>query len=833
MKLPPKVLQAVKEWRKEGYPNVSDTTKRLLRYWFYEDHIFEGHPEFEDGMPFNFWECQREAIESIIYLYEVCEYESLYEISRGFEVNINFDPNEDNWANYCLKMATGSGKTFVMAMALVWQYFNHRFEEGTKSTDKFLIIAPNLIVLDRLMDGFAGGGVFKEFPFFVPDEWKSEFDLQILEQSSDNPVHGEGVVHVTNVQQFYDRSKEEVDNPIQNLLGEEPTQGEELSSDADLKEIIKDYDKVIVFNDEAHHAHKETQWNEVLKEIHGEKERIFLQLDFTATAWDIAREQQVHLPHIVYNYSLKRALEAEPPIIKNPIIATIEGQQNPASEKVIKQYLPQIRTAKRYLERRKEDLEDVDKKPVLFVVCQLTDQADEVAEYFKEDLGYGDKVLVIHTYLQKSKYGQKGDVKKDDIEKAREAAKNIDDNKYEVIISVGMLQEGWDVRNVSIILPMRAFGSSILVEQTLGRGLRRMFPNNPDANDNLYVIEHPRFRDLWEEKIKEQDLDIRISSEEDVYQETNKVYVMKDKEEFNIEIPIMKGGIVSTKPDLSKIELTELPQDILSLEDIEVVTPKVIEQQLKDKKKVGEWKLEFDFAPTKEEYFAFLAQGILKKAGSRSQVSKLIPILRRYIKNHFFEESIKEIDKEILKKINSFEVRNKVAEAFVKELNALGRESKDYKSVSKYDLTETKPWHTNKPVYKADKTVFNALPYPKTSSYEKDFMRYLDNRKEVESYTKIFSKIPLRISYYDEEKGVRYYIPDFIVKTRDKFYLLETKGEGYDRMTPVKQKAEAGKRWCENASEFTEEDWEYGKIVQNDFEKGRGKSMDQLIKVSE
>ncbi len=62
------ILQAVKEWRSNGYPNVSDTTKRLLKYWFHEDHIFEDHPDFEDGMTFNFWECQREAIETIIYL---------------------------------------------------------------------------------------------------------------------------------------------------------------------------------------------------------------------------------------------------------------------------------------------------------------------------------------------------------------------------------------------------------------------------------------------------------------------------------------------------------------------------------------------------------------------------------------------------------------------------------------------------------------------------------------------------------------------------------------------------------------------------------------------
>ncbi|MFW5988539.1 MAG: DEAD/DEAH box helicase, partial [bacterium] len=788
------------------------------------------HPDFEEGTPFNFWECQREAIETIVYLYEVCEYKSLYEISRGFGINIKFDPNEDYWAKYCLKMATGSGKTFVMAMALVWQYFNNMYEQRNDTTANFLIIAPNLIVLDRLMEGFEGGGVFKDFPFFVPDEWKSNFDLQIIKQTSEEPTHSTGVVHITNVQQFYERNQDKETNPVQELLGQKPVEGEEFLSRKKLKDLIKNYDKVIVLNDEAHHAHAETQWNEALHYINGDSGRILLQLDFTATAWDIAKNQQVQLPHIVYNYSLKKALEADPPIIKNPIIASIEGQPHPASDEVVKLYRPQIHAAKNYLEKRKKELADVEKKPVLFVVCQLTKEANKVADYFRDDLSYRDKVLVIHTYLRGSKYGRKGDVKRDEVEMAREAAKNIDNNKYEIIISVGMLQEGWDVRNVNIILPMRAFGSDILVEQTLGRGLRRMFPHNPDVNDNLYVIEHPRFRDLWEEKIEAEDLDITIKGGEGAYQESNKIYVAEGKEEYNFKIPVMKGGIISTKPDLDKINLKDFPENIISLKEIDIVTPKVIEKQLKDKKIIGKWKLNFNFAPTKEEYFAYLAKGILKNVGSSSQIAQLIPILQQYIKNYFFKEEIKIIDKEVLKKLNNFEVRDKIADIFINKLNKLSRDKKDYKSISSYNLLDTKPFHTGKPVYKAKKTVFNALPYPKNSEFEKQFMRYLDYQEEVEAFTKILTKFPLRISYYDEEKGVRYYIPDFIVKTEEQFYLLETKGEMLDKLPSVEEKSNAAKSWCKNANLFTDNKWKYVKITQNIFEKRKHHSFKRMVK---
>jgi hypothetical protein len=103
------------------------------------------------------------------------------------------------------------------------------------------------------------------------------------------------------------------------------------------------------------------------------------------------------------------------------------------------------------------------------------------------------QVLVIHT-------DKEGDVTKADLEDAREAARDIDlpINKVKVIVSVLMLREGWDVRNVTVVLGLRPFTSSakILPEQGVGRGLRLMQGISPDRTQTLEVMGTQAFEDF-------------------------------------------------------------------------------------------------------------------------------------------------------------------------------------------------------------------------------------------------------------------------------------------------------------------------------------------------
>jgi len=121
--------KAIITWREDGYSNTTDTTRRLLRFWFGEDHIV-------DSEPFGFWFCQREAIESLIYVYEVMKKRNFIDMARDFGAGPiqGYDPSYDQYPLYAFKMATGSGKTFVMALSIVWQYVNWKKENKNDYT---------------------------------------------------------------------------------------------------------------------------------------------------------------------------------------------------------------------------------------------------------------------------------------------------------------------------------------------------------------------------------------------------------------------------------------------------------------------------------------------------------------------------------------------------------------------------------------------------------------------------------------------------------------------------------------------------------------------------
>jgi type III restriction enzyme len=139
----PALRQEVAQWKQAECPGITKTTKRLLNWWFRNDH------RTPRGTRFSYYASQREAIETLIYACEVKKVQRVGELlttyARGQKLAI---PVRDDFAPYALKMATGSGKTKVTAMAMVWQYFNAALGEGNKYASTFLLIAPNVIVLD-------------------------------------------------------------------------------------------------------------------------------------------------------------------------------------------------------------------------------------------------------------------------------------------------------------------------------------------------------------------------------------------------------------------------------------------------------------------------------------------------------------------------------------------------------------------------------------------------------------------------------------------------------------------------------------------------------------
>jgi len=822
------IKSAVAAWREKNYAGASLVTRRLLDFWFNEEHWLR------DGNEFRFWRAQREAIEALIYVYEVCRYHNLYSLARNFGVSLTFDPTTDNWPKYCFKMATGSGKTFVMALAIVWQYFNRflRTEHGCRYTSKFLLIAPNLIVLDRLNEAFEDNAIFQNFPF-IPPEWEADFDLQLVYQSQVTVPHAFGTLYLTNVQQLYGEREPEPANALHDALGPYVAKEHPLTR-VDLERALVEHPDLLVLNDEAHHVHSDDlEWAKAIARLHDAgrargKQGLVMQLDFSATPYTGAGDRKVFFPHIIYDYPLAAAIRDQ--VVKRPKIGEIEHAPEPLTKDYVRRNRLQIDTGVEVFRQFQRDFQPTGKKPVLFVMADQTRNADKVGAYLERE--HRLKTLVIHTDTA-------GVITKKDLERAREAARSIDSNEYEAIVSVMMLKEGWDVKNVCVIVPLRSYESAILAEQTLGRGLRRMTPPTAGWEEKLIVIDHPRFRDLWRAEIRNEDLDIEITAARRAYEPANVVRVDPSKLQYDFFIPVLAGGITRDVRRLTDLDVDSLPRGLFRWADITLPTVMYREKDLLTQKTDLERELSFDYTDHYEIYLANITKAILSHCAASAQFAEIVPKVRQYIEKRLFDQPVDMADPDTVRKLNHLPVREKIRDVFVDAILRLQVVEEPYQLVERWRVSqwnEGKAFHTSEPVYSAKKTVFaggeqEGLPYPRGSEYEKRFMRYLDEQDEVLAYAKVLPRMPLRIPYHDTQGYLRHYTPDFVVKTAEGYFLLEPKGEGWDTQEDTPAKVQAAVDWCQKVSELTGEHWAFVKILQPDFERFQSLPFGQLISI--
>jgi type III restriction enzyme len=825
IELDEKIKQAVVKWRQEDYNGVSEVTKRLLNYWFVEDHFDE-----RSGRQLSFWENQKEAIEALIYVYEVMKYDTLLKLSKGFNVSLPLSL-DDPWSKYGFKMATGSGKTIVMELAIVWQYFNKIFntDNGVRYTNRFLVIAPNLIVLDRLYQGsFESLKEIKNLPF-IPPEWKDYFDVQLVLQSEKVPRHSRGIIYLTNIQQLYEREQQPL-NPVDEILGSKPkSEDDPIAGWEYLWTSLTQEEDLMVINDEAHHIYYDSpsEWynsvkgiDEILRSKFGKG--ITCQLDFSATPKDSKGNL---LPHIIYDYPLKKAIRDG--IVKYPIIGIVSGVPKPPTQDYVTRSKVQIDIGLKLLNEYKEKLKPTKKKPVMFVMCDINKHADQIADYIKSEKGLNEKVLVIHTDTT-------GEITKKDLPKLRQDAREIDTNQYEVIVSVMMLKEGWDVRNVVVIVPLRAFDSPVLPEQTLGRGLRKMEPFMRDNKERLTVVDHPKFKQLWDAEVKYGDLDAEIKDIKDVKPELHVVMPDPKKLKYDLEIPLLEGSLIKWVPQISKLDVTSLRSKVFNIDEIEV--PKVLykEKELLTQKIIREEEIAFDYTDNYDLYLSFMVSGILRRNRlPRLHFPELLPKVDEYIKEYLFNKPIDTSNKDVVLKLNHPFVREYMASEFSNAFKELYQQIEPPTYIAgKYKVSDTQVMHTSKSedhLYAPKKSIFNLIPAD--SIFEVDFMKYLDAQEDVEAYTKVLrNMMPLHILYYDMQNYARYYIPDFIIKSRCGYYIVETKGKELDQMQDVRYKDKAANAWCKRITELTKDTWKYVKILSEDFYSNRSLSFCELVK---
>ena len=288
-----KIRRAVDAWRDSGYEGASEVTQRLLEFWFEEDHNVE---EFD--APFRYYFCQREAIETLIWLEEIAgqwDAKALIEAYGSIQqkdllsMNVEFrttmdgrrrihryvpeldgvgeqDLPPENLRRFAFKMATGSGKTWVMAMAVVWSRLHKQFITGSELSTNFLIVAPNVIVYQRLEKDFANNQIFYDLPL-IPPEWKGTFSQKVILRGEAAEPDPSGNLFLTNIHQLYESRSEEwtPENAVEALLGKKPAQDLAASGQRSMLERVKSLKDLVVLNDEAHHVHNEDlAWSQSL-----------------------------------------------------------------------------------------------------------------------------------------------------------------------------------------------------------------------------------------------------------------------------------------------------------------------------------------------------------------------------------------------------------------------------------------------------------------------------------------------------------------------------------------------------------------------------------------
>ncbi len=814
----PSLRKLVADWREGGYKGVTRTTHILLNYWFSADH------RLPTRQLFKYHAAQREAIETLIYVYEVAKVRSRKDLLEQYapansQVHL---PAYDEFARFCTKMATGSGKTKVMSLAIVWQYFNTVRENEEDFAKTFLIIAPNVIVFERLRSDFEGGRIFNLDPL-IPRELKISWEFDCIMRGDAERAPTEGMLFLTNIHQLYDKSErkkngDEEPEIMTEVLGPKPKDdvNSDLAGFADM--LSKRVGRLVVLNDEAHHTHdEESEWNKVIRKLHTDLP-LAAQLDFSATP----RFNKGGLfPWVVSDYPIRQAILDS--IVKRPAkgIAEFEEAKSPVASVKYQAYL--TAGVERWREY-KEQLAPMKKKPVIFIMMNTTEEAEDVGDWLRKtypsEFGGENRTLVIHT-------DKSGEISKKDLDKARKLAREVDnfDCPTNAIVSVLMLREGWDVQNVTVVVGLRPYtaAANILPEQAIGRGLRLMFRGQA-YSEHVDIIGNKAFLSFVDdlEKLEELQLDTF-----DVGKDKLKILAiapqMPEKAAYDLSLPRL-SPILTRKKTLTE-EIDSL--DVMSFK----FSPYPLPRKPSDKdiqkfqysafdiitmEKLFEREYAIKDAQRPDEIVSYYAKLIATNLKLPSQFSALAPKVWDFFENRAFGEKVNLEDPTIVRAMNHRIAGYVVLDVFGKALKEkIIEQLEPTIEGEERKLSAMEPFAFSRSVLEARKCVFNLVPCDNDFEYE--FAKFLESAKDVVAFSKLPQQFGFSIEYTDNNANLRYYYPDFVVKTdTEEMWLVETKGQ---ESIEVAFKDRAAQMWCENATMLTGEQWRYVKVPQKEYQK--------------
>ena len=489
-----RIRPRVKAWRENGYPGVTGVTKKLLDHW-----------NDKDARQYQFFFCQLDAMETLIWLVEAPDAE---------KVGIDIPSDGGAFRRICTKLCTGGGKTTVMAMLIAWMVCNKATYPQDKRFSKYIfIVAPGLTVRSRLQVLQTGGA----------DNYYAQFGVVpvgLMDKLR------QGKVMITNWQAL----AWETDEAIAKRKSVDKRGAK--SDEAYVREVLGEManaQNIVVINDEAHHAWRRNPQNKgkTKEEKEAEKQatiwvsgldrinkarNILCCYDFSATPFAPSgkkNDEEALFGWIVSDFGLNDGIEAG--LVKTPrVVVRDDSMPNTDTFKSKLYHIYSDETVKDDIGRAakpEEPLPDLVAQayyllgkdwqalynawhdagcpvpPVMITVANRTETAARIKYAFDHqripvpELCNPDLTLRIDSKTldeAESATGKKADA----AAALREMVDTVGQKgkpgeQIRNVISVGMLSEGWDAKTVTHILGLRAFSSQLLCEQVIGRGLRR------------------------------------------------------------------------------------------------------------------------------------------------------------------------------------------------------------------------------------------------------------------------------------------------------------------------------------------------------------------------
>jgi type III restriction enzyme len=859
--IPPLVAQVraeVKAWRDGGYAGASVTSAALLRWWFDAEHLVEQ----SDGTrtAFQYYYAQREAVESVVWLYDVRGARDKFDLMR-FDASgaVSAGMFDEDWPRYVLKMATGAGKTKVLSLLIAWCFFHRLYEPGSALARNFLLIAPNIIVLDRLRADFDGLRIFFNDPV-LPDNghagrnWRDDFQITLHLQDDVRVVREVGNLFLTNIHRVYLGNEREPSLDDDDLadyflspFGPKPV-GKTTDSKTDLGQIVREIDELAVFNDEAHHIHDPRMaWFGSIRDIHHrmlqQDKRLALQVDVSATP---RHNNGAIFVQTVSDYPLVEAIHQG--VVKHPVLPDAASRarltEHPSAifhEKFADYLALGVEEWKTSFEEHQR----LGKKAVLFVMVDDTRNCDGVGAHLERIAPeLQGAVLVIHTKNNGEISEAASGKAKEELEALRREANRIDswDSPYKAIVSVLMLKEGWDVRNVTTIVGLRAYvaASNILPEQTLGRGLRRMYFGT-DTPETVSVMGTPAFMEFVEQ-IQSEGVELeRVpmgggnAREDSLVVEIETANPAKDVEALDITLPRLARRFQREYKDLDALDPgaiagPRLPLIAFTPEQ----TREIVFKTLLDGEAHHTIELDGSGPADGRSVVAFFARQVMRELRLVSGYDVLYGKVKTFVREHLFEGAAIELDDPVaLRNLAEPAAAKRVFDGFKAAINALTvRDSGSARIEDRIRLRDVRPFRTQHRDYlTARKSLFNRIVgEPGAGGFELRFARFLDDASDVQAFAKNYLALGFRIDYVKSDGDLSTYTPDFIVKdVQGNVWVVETKGrEELDLPRKMVRLAQ----WCDDATAASKAEggpaYRFVYVDQDGFERHAPKSLAEL-----